>query len=119
MPKIGKFLENVESRAAGNGILDSERSVSGSGGQHRSCRSWGGCGKTIDQAGGLSTRAAPRKPLEDFEVEKKFLSLVFQLYCASRREIIEHVWSLDEHKDVHAFDELWRVQLSMQTTEAS
>jgi 2-methylcitrate dehydratase len=51
-----------------------------------------------------------KNPLEDFEVEKKFLSLVVPAFSRDHAaKIIEHVWSLDEQKDVHHLMKLTRV----------
>src|ERR1700719_1655142 len=51
-----------------------------------------------------------KNPLEDFEVEKKFLSLVVPTFTRDHAaKIIEHVWSLDEQKDVHHLMKLVRV----------
>jgi 2-methylcitrate dehydratase len=51
-----------------------------------------------------------KNPLEDFEVEKKFLSLVVPTFTRDHAaKVIEHVWSLDEQKDVHHLMKLVRV----------
>jgi 2-methylcitrate dehydratase len=51
-----------------------------------------------------------KNPLEDFEVEKKFLSLVVPTFNRDHAaKIIEHVWSLDEQKHVHHLMKLVRV----------
>src|SRR6202047_2435599 len=51
-----------------------------------------------------------KNPLEDFEVEKKFLSLVAAAFTRDHAaKIIEHVWSLDEHCDVHHLMKLLRI----------
>ena len=51
-----------------------------------------------------------KNPLEDFEVEKKFLSLVVPTFTRDHAaKIIEHAWSLDEQKDVHHLMKLVRV----------
>jgi 2-methylcitrate dehydratase PrpD len=51
-----------------------------------------------------------KNPLKDFEVEKKFLSLVVPAFSRDHAaKIIEHVWSLDEQKDVHHLMKLVRV----------
>jgi len=51
-----------------------------------------------------------KNPLEDFEVEKKFLSLVEPAFSRDHAaKIIDHVWGLDEHGDVHHLMKLLRV----------
>src|SRR2546428_1578067 len=48
--------------------------------------------------------------LEDFEVEKKFLKLVAPTFTRDHAaKIIEHVWSMDEQRDVHHLMKLVRV----------
>src|SRR6266403_4559827 len=48
--------------------------------------------------------------LEDFEVEKKFLKLVAATFTRDHAaKIIEHVWSMDEQRDVHHLMKLVRV----------
>jgi 2-methylcitrate dehydratase len=49
--------------------------------------------------------------LEDFEVEKKFLSLVERTFTRDHAaKIIEHVWRLDEQCDVHHLMKLLRIR---------
>src|SRR5713101_8295114 len=51
-----------------------------------------------------------KNPLEDFEVEKKFLSLVVPAFSRDHAaKIIEHVWRLDEQCDVRHLMKLLRV----------
>src|SRR5216683_991344 len=51
-----------------------------------------------------------RNPLKDTEVEGKFFALVTPVLGEERAaKIIEHVWSLDEQKDVHHLMKLVRV----------
>jgi len=48
--------------------------------------------------------------LEDFEVEKKFLKLVQPTFSRDHAaKIIEHVWSMDEQRDLHHLMKLVRV----------
>jgi 2-methylcitrate dehydratase len=52
-----------------------------------------------------------KNPLEDFEVERKFLSLVVPTFGRDHAaKIIDHVWGLDEHNDVHHLMKLMRIQ---------
>jgi len=56
-------------------------------------------------------RGHAKNPLEDFEVQKKFLSLVKPTFTQDRAaKIIEHVWSLDQQCNVHQLMKLVRVQ---------
>jgi 2-methylcitrate dehydratase len=51
-----------------------------------------------------------KNPLQDFEVEKKFLKLVEPTFTRDHAaKIIEHVWRLDEQCDVHHLMKLLRV----------
>src|ERR1700719_347877 len=52
-----------------------------------------------------------KNPLEDFEVEKKFLKLVEPTFSRDHAaKVIEHVWSLDEQKGVHHLMKMVRVR---------
>ncbi len=52
-----------------------------------------------------------KNPLEDFEVEKKFLSLVERTFTRDHAaKIIEYVWRLEEQRDAHHLMKLLRVR---------
>jgi 2-methylcitrate dehydratase len=52
-----------------------------------------------------------KNPLEDSEVEKKFLSLVDPIFNRDQAaKIIDHVWGLDERTDVHHLMKLTRAR---------
>src|SRR6266404_3661962 len=98
-PKIWKFLENVkvernpELSALYPGAVANIVHVDLADGKRLT--------KRVDYPLGHA-----KNPLEDFEVEKKFLSLVVPTFTRDHAaKIIEHVWSLDEQKNV---DELMR-----------
>jgi len=56
-------------------------------------------------------RGHAKNRLEDFEVEKKFLSLVERTFtCDHAAKIIDHVWHLDEQRDVHHLVKLLRIR---------
>src|SRR5438105_2080098 len=102
-PKIWKFLEdvkverNAELSAMYPGAVANIVHVDLAGGQRLT--------KRVDYPLGHA-----KNPLEDFEVEKKFLSLVERTFTRDHAaKIIEHVWSLDEQKDVHHLMKLTRV----------
>jgi 2-methylcitrate dehydratase len=102
-PKIWKFLENVkvernaELSAMYPGAVANIVHVDLADGKRMS--------KRVDYPLGHA-----KNPLEDFEVEKKFLSLVVPTFNRDHAaKIIEHAWSLDEQKDVHHLMKLVRV----------
>ena len=102
-PKIWKFLENVkvernpELSALYPGAVANIVHVDLADGKRLT--------KRVDYP-----RGHAKNPLEDFEVEKKFLSLVVPTFTRDHAaKIIEHVWSLDEQKDVHHLMKLVRV----------
>ena len=103
-PEVWKFLENVkvernaELSAIYPGAVANIVHVDLADGKRMS--------KRVDYPLGHA-----KNPLEDFEVEKKFLSLVVPRFNRDHAaKIIEHVWSLDEQKDVHHLMKLTRVQ---------
>src|SRR5438093_1222328 len=102
-PKIWKFLENV--KVERNAELSAMYPGSVANIVH------------VDLADGrrLTKRADyplghAKNRLEDFEVEKKFLKLVAPTFTRDHAaKIIEHVWSMDEQRDVDHLMKLVRV----------
>jgi 2-methylcitrate dehydratase len=102
-PKIWKFLENVkvernvELSAMYPGAVANIVHVDLADGRRLS--------KRVDYPLGHA-----KNRLEDFEVEKKFLKLVAPTFTRDHAaKIIEHVWSMDEQRDVHHLMKLVRV----------
>jgi 2-methylcitrate dehydratase len=102
-PKIWKFLENVkvvrnaELSALYPGAVANIVHIDLANGQRLT--------KRVDYPLGHA-----KNPLEDFEVEKKFLSLVVPTFTRDHSaKIIEHVWRLDQQCDVHHLMKLLRV----------
>ena len=102
-PKIWKFLENV--KVERNAELSAMYPGAVANIVH------------VDLADGrrLTKRADyplghAKNRLEDFEVEKKFLKLVAPTFTRDHAaKIIEHVWNMDEQRDVHHLMKLVRV----------
>src|SRR6266850_5701715 len=102
-PKIWKFLENV--KVERNPELSSLYPGAVANIVHVDLADGKRLTKRVDYPLGHA-----KNPLEDFEVEKKFLSLVVPTFTRDHAaKVIEHVWSLDEQKDVHHLMKLVRV----------
>src|ERR1700736_3939691 len=102
-PKIWKFLENVkvERNAELSAMYPGAVATTG----HVDLADGRRLTKRVDYPLGHA-----KNPLEDFEVEKKFLSLAVPTFTRDHAaKIIEHVWSLDEQKHVHHLMKLVRV----------
>ena len=102
-PKIWKFLENVkvernpELSALYPGAVANIVHVDLADGKRLT--------KRVDYPLGHA-----KNRLEDFEVEKKFLKLVVPTFTRDHAaKIIEHVWSMDEQRDVHHLMKVVRV----------
>ena len=102
-PKVWKFLENVnvernvELSALYPGAVANIVHVDLADGRRLT--------KRVDYPLGHA-----KNPLEDFEVEKKFLSLVAPMFSRDHAaKIIDHILGLDEHKEVHHLMKLMRV----------
>jgi 2-methylcitrate dehydratase len=102
-PKIWKFLENV--KVERNAELSAMYPGAVANIVHVDLADGKRMTKRVDYPLGHA-----KNPLEDFEVEKKFLSMVVPTFTRDHAaKIIEHVWSLDEQKDVHHLMKLVRV----------
>src|SRR6202040_1709060 len=102
-PKIWKFLENV--KVERNAELSAMYPGAVANIVHVDLADGRRLTKRVDYPLGHA-----KNPLEDFEVEKKFLSLVERTFTRDHAaKIIEHVWRLDEHRDVHHLMKLLRV----------
>jgi len=102
-PEIWKFLENV--KVERNAELSALYPGAVANIVHLDLADGSRLTKRIDYPLGHA-----KNPLEDFEVEKKFLSLVEPTFTRDHAaKIIDHVWGLDEHKDVHHLMKLMRV----------
>src|SRR5229473_3465204 len=102
-PKVWKFLENV--KVERNAELSAMYPGAVANIVHVDLADGRRLTKRVDYPLGHA-----KNPLEDFEVEKKFLSLVVPAFNRDHAaKIIEHVWSLDEQKDVHHLMKLVRV----------
>jgi 2-methylcitrate dehydratase len=102
-PKIWKFLENV--KVERNAELSAMYPDAVANIVHVDLADGTRLTKRVDYPLGHA-----KNRLEDFEVEKKFLSLVEPTFNRDHAaKIIDHVWGLDEHKDVHHLMKLLRV----------
>ena len=102
-PKIWKFLENV--KVERNAELSALYPGAVANIVHVHLADGRRLTKRVDYPLGHA-----KNPLEDYEVEKKFLSLVEPTFTRDHAaKIIEHVWSLDQHCDVHHLMKLLRV----------
>jgi 2-methylcitrate dehydratase len=102
-PKIWKFLEKV--RVERNAELSSLYPGAVANIVHIELADGRKLSKRVDYPLGHA-----KNPLEDFEVEKKFLALVEPTFTRDHAaKIIGHVWSLDEHCDVHHLMKLVRI----------
>jgi 2-methylcitrate dehydratase len=102
-PKIWKFLENV--KVERNAELSALYPGAVANIVHVDLADGSRLTKRVDYPLGHA-----KNPLEDFEVEKKFLSLVEPAFSRDHAaKIIDHVWGLDEHGDVHHLMKLLRV----------
>jgi 2-methylcitrate dehydratase len=102
-PKIWKFLENV--KVDRNAELSALYPGAVANIVHVDLTDGSRLTKRVDYPLGHA-----KNPLEDFEVEKKFLSLVEPAFSRDHAaKIIDHVWGLDEHSDVHHLMKLLRV----------
>ena len=102
-PKIWKFLENV--KVERNAELSAMYPGAVANIVHVDLADGRRLTKRVDYPLGHA-----KNPLEDFEVEKKFLSLVAAAFTRDHAaKIIEHVWRLDEQCDVRHLMKLLRV----------
>jgi 2-methylcitrate dehydratase len=102
-PKIWKFLENV--KVERNAELSSIYPGAVANIVHVDLTDGTRLTRRVDYPLGHA-----KNPLEDFEVEKKFLSLVVPRFSRDHAaKIIDHVWGLDEQKNVHHLMKLTRV----------
>jgi 2-methylcitrate dehydratase len=102
-PKIWKFLENV--KVERNAELSGLYPGAVANIVHVDVADGNRLTKRVDYPLGHA-----KNRLEDFEVEKKFLSLVESAFSRDHAaKIIDHVWGLDEHSDVHHLMKLLRV----------
>src|ERR1700736_547861 len=102
-PKVWKFLENV--KVERNAELSAMYPGAVANIVHVDLADGKRMTKRVDYPLGHA-----KNRLEDFEVEKKFLKLVAPTFTRDHAaKIIQHVWSLDEQKDVHHLMKLTRV----------
>ena len=102
-PKIWKFLENV--KVERNAELSAMYPGAVANIVHVDLANGTRLSKRVDYPLGHA-----KNRLEDFEVEKKFLKLVAPTFTRDHAaKIIEHVWSMDEQRDVHHLIKLVRV----------
>src|SRR6202040_1269025 len=102
-PKIWKFLENV--KVERNAELSAMYPGAVANIVHVDLANGTRLSKRVDYPLGHA-----KNRLEDFEVEKKFLKLVAPTFTRDHAaKIIEHVWSMDEQRDVHHLMKLVRV----------
>ncbi len=102
-PKIWKFLENV--KVERNAELSAMYPGAVANIVHVDLADGRRLTKRVDYPLGHA-----KNPLEDFEVEKKFLTLVAAAFTRDpAAKIIEHVWRLDEQCDVRHLMKLLRV----------
>jgi 2-methylcitrate dehydratase len=102
-PKIWKFLENV--KVERNAELSALYPGAVANIVHLDLLDGSHVTKRIDYPLGHA-----KNPLEDFEVEKKFLSLVVPTFSRDHAaKIIDHIWRLDEHSGVHHLMKLLRI----------
>src|SRR5246127_506410 len=103
-PKIWKFLENV--KVERNAELSALYPDAVANIVHLDLVDGARLTKRVDYPLGNA-----KNRLEDFEVEKKFLSLVASILNRDQAaKIIDHVWGLDEHNDVHHLMKLTRAR---------
>jgi 2-methylcitrate dehydratase len=103
-PKIWKFLENV--KVVRNAELSGMYPGAVANIVHVDLVDGRRLTKRVDYPLGHA-----KNPLEDFEVEKKFLSLVERTFTRDHAaKIIEYVWRLDDECDVHHLVKLLRVR---------
>ena len=103
-PKVWKFLENV--KVERNAELSALYPGAVANIVHVHLADGRRVSKRVDYPLGHA-----KNPLEDFEVEKKFLSLVASILNPDQAaKIIDHVWGLDEHNDVHHLMKLTRAR---------
>jgi 2-methylcitrate dehydratase len=103
-PKIWKFLENV--KVERNAELSALYPGAVANIVHVDLADGRRLTKRVDYPLGHA-----KNPLEDFEVEKKFLSLVFPTFGRDQAaKIMDHVWDLDEHNDVHHLMKLTQIR---------
>src|SRR5437016_231291 len=102
-PKIWKFLENV--KVERNAELSAMYPGAVANIVHVDLADGKRLTKRVDYPLGHA-----KNRLEDFEVEKKFLKLVQPTFSRDHAaKIIEHVWSMDEQRDLHHLMKLVRV----------
>src|SRR5438477_9458646 len=102
-PTIWKFLENVTVQR--NDELSSLYAKAVANIVHVTLQDGRELTKRVDYPLGHA-----KNRLEDLEVEKKFLKLVAPIFTRDHAaKIIEHVWSMDEQRDVHHLMKLVRV----------